>query len=73
MAYHYEQLTADSGPGARVGPFKGRVTALGIVAGHDFEVEGTAVSTRLQIVEEFNVANRFKGTPAFLIVALPLN
>ncbi|WP_431311105.1 transporter [Methylobacterium nigriterrae] len=29
VGYFYDQLTGDSGSGDRIGPFKGRVTALG--------------------------------------------
>ena len=29
VGYHYQQLTGDSGTGANLGPFKGRVTAVG--------------------------------------------
>ena len=29
MGYHYQQITGDSGPGATLGSFEGRVTGLG--------------------------------------------
>lgn len=70
LAYHYEQLTPDSGIGARLGPFKGRVSAIGAVLGYDFEIDKTPIYTRLQAVNEFDVRNRFKGPPIFLIVAV---
>jgi len=29
IGYYYQQITGDSGLGAKLGPFKGRVVALG--------------------------------------------
>ena len=66
MGYHYEQLTADGGVGARLGSFKGRATAVGGFANYRFQVDKQAVSLRLQVLEEFNVKNRFEGTPVSL-------
>ena len=45
LAGYFDQVSGDGGAGNRVGPFKGRVTAVGATAGYDFTVAGTPVST----------------------------
>jgi hypothetical protein len=72
VGYHYDQLTGDSGAGARLGDFKGRVTALGGTLGYSFNVDGRPISTRLKVFHEFDVHNRLEGTTAYFTVALPL-
>ena len=39
VGYFYQQLTPDSGTGARLGGFEGRVVALGGSIGYTFELE----------------------------------
>lgn len=70
MGYHYEQLTPDSGPGARLGGFEGRVTAIGAFVNYAFIFDDRAVSLRLQTMEEFNIKNRFEGLPVALNVVV---
>jgi hypothetical protein len=70
--YHYQQLTGDSGSGARLGDFKGRVTGIGPVVNYTFLVGKTPVNTNLRWIHEFNVKNRLKGDVGFLTVAIPL-
>ena len=72
VGYYYEQVTGDSGSGAKLGDFKGRVVALGGSLGYMFKVDGRDVSTRLKVYREFDVQNRLEGTAAYLTVALPL-
>lgn len=72
MGYHYEQLTADSGLGATLGDFKGRATAIGGFVNYRFQVDQRAVSVRLQALDEFNVKNRFEGTPVSLHLVIDL-
>lgn len=67
FAYHYTQLTSDSGSGAAL-PFEGRASAIGAVLGYDFEIERTTISARLQVMKEFDVENRFEGAPVFLSI-----
>lgn len=69
---HYQQITGDSGSGAVLGPYKGRVTAVGGTIGYSFVVAGTPVTTRLKILREVNVENRPQGTIGLLSVAFPL-
>lgn len=65
FGYHYEQLSPDSGTSAALA-FEGRASAVGLVLGYDFKVEEAAIAARLQILDEFNVENRFEGAPVYL-------
>ncbi|MDP4006060.1 transporter [Methylobacterium sp. NEAU K] len=72
VGYFYDQLTGDSGRGDKVGPFKGRVTALGGQIGYTFQVGEIPVSTNVRVLREFAVANRFAGTATYLTISAPL-
>jgi hypothetical protein len=72
LAAHYQQISGDSGQGASLGPYKGRVTAVGGTVGYDFQVGQIPISTRLKVLREVDVENRFQGTIGFLQVSFPL-
>jgi hypothetical protein len=72
VGYYYQQLTGDSGTGARLGPFEGRVVALGGSVGYTFEVGKLPISTRIKVFREFDVQNRFEGTAGYFTVSLPV-
>lgn len=72
VGYYYNQLTGDSGPGARLGSFEGRVVALGGAIGYTFEAGQLPISTRLKIFREFDAVNRQEGTAGYFTVSLPL-
>ncbi|MBB5764409.1 transporter [Methylorubrum rhodesianum] len=72
VGFHYQQFTDDGGPGNRIGPFRGRVTALGGMLGYDFKVGQTPVTTRVKVLRDVEVQNRFAGTTLFVSVAFPL-
>ena len=61
IASHYQQVTGDSGEGATLGPYKGRVTAVGGTVGYTFEVGKIPVSTRVKVLREVDVENRFRA------------
>ncbi|WP_246529226.1 SphA family protein [Microvirga zambiensis] len=69
---YYDQLSGDSGAGNRIGPFKGRVAAVGGTVGYDFTVAGTPVTTRIKVLREVDVENRPEGTIGLFTVAFPL-
>ena len=71
--YHYEQITGDSGPGARIGSFEGRVTALGPDITYTFMCGKIPISTELKYFHEFDVENRLTGDNGFLNVTIPLS
>lgn len=71
--YHYQQVTGDSGPGAVIGDFKGRVTALGPVLTYSFKLGKLPVSTEWKYFHEFDTKNRVEGDGGFLNVSIPLS
>jgi hypothetical protein len=72
LAAHYQQVTDDGGEGNRVGPNRGRVTALGATAAYNFTVGQTPVSTRIRVLREVETENRFRGTIGLFTVSFPL-
>lgn len=72
IGYHYQQLTGDSGAGANLGPYKGRVTALGGTAAYNFNAGKVPVSARIKVLREFSVDNRPRGTVGLLAIAMPI-
>ncbi|WID99422.1 transporter [Bosea vestrisii] len=72
VASHYQQVSGDGGSGASLGPYKGRVTAVGGTIGYSFNVAGTPVSARLKILREVSVENRPQGTIGLISIGFPL-
>ena len=73
VGYHYQQLTGDSGPGAVLGDFKGRVTALGPVVGFSFDVGERTIFANARWYRTFNTKNRLEADSAFLTFNIPLS
>ena len=71
--YHYQQITGDSGAGARLGAFEGRVTGIGPDVTYTFMCGKTPISTELKYFREFNVENRLTGDAGFLNITIPLS
>lgn len=71
--YHYQQVTGDSGAGARLGPFEGRVTSLGPVLTYSFTVGKIPVSTQVQWLHEFDAKNRTEGDMGMINISMPLS
>lgn len=72
VGYFYDQLTGDGGSGNRIGPFKGRATALGGQVGYTFKMGEIPVSTNVRFFRELDVRNRFAGTAVYLTISAPL-
>lgn len=72
IGYAYKQLTDDSGSGAVLGGFRGRVTAVGASLGYDFTIGKLPVSTRVRYYHEVQTVNRFEGNAGFLSISMPL-
>ncbi|MCA3599268.1 MAG: transporter [Methylobacterium sp.] len=72
VGYHYQQLTGDSGSGAVLGGFKGRVSAIGPSINYTFEVGDYPVVTSLRWMREFNTKNRLEGDAAIFTLTIPL-
>ncbi len=71
--YYYQQITPDSGTGAVLGGFEGRVVALGGFVGYTFEVGKLPVTTRLRVYREFDAVNHLEGTSGYFTLAVPLS
>jgi hypothetical protein len=72
VGYHYQQVTGDSGAGATLGPFKGRVTALGPSLNYDTKICSIPVSTSLRWYHEFDAKNRLEGDAVYFQTTIPL-
>lgn len=72
VGYYYDQISGDSGAGAVLGPFEGRVTALGVTIGYDFKLGALPVSTRIKYFHEFDTKNRLQGDAVYLSASFPL-
>ncbi|MDH7788338.1 hypothetical protein QBD01_004380 [Ochrobactrum sp. 19YEA23] len=72
IGYYYQQISDDSGSGAILGGYRGRVAALGVTASYNFELDKTPVQARVKLLREFHTENRVEGTSAFLTVSVPL-
>jgi hypothetical protein len=71
-AYHYQQVSGDSGAGAVLGSFKGRVTGFGPTASANFQLGPIPVAAALSYFYEFNVKNRLEGQAGWLTLTIPL-
>ena len=70
--YHYDQITGDSGAGAVLGDFEGRVTGIGPQLNYDFAVGQLPVFTSVKWIHELEATNRLEGDMGFLTVTVPL-
>jgi hypothetical protein len=69
--YQFYQVTGDSGEGAFLGDFEGRVSALGPNINYNFKLGETPVFTSARWLHEFGAENRMEGDAAFLTVTIP--
>jgi len=70
--YHYQQPSGDSGADARLGAFKGQVTAIGPAVGLTVPMADRALTAKFRGYYEFNVKNRVEGFAAMGTLAVPL-
>lgn len=70
VGYAYNQLTGDSGSGAKLGPFKSRVEAIGPQLGYIFPVGEMQGVLNLKGYWEFDAQNRAKGWNTWLTFAV---
>jgi hypothetical protein len=66
VGYDYRQLNGDSGSGDIVGPFKGRVDAIGPGLSYTTLVGTTPVVLNARHYQEFNGVDRFHGNSTIL-------
>jgi hypothetical protein len=73
QTYYFYQLTGDSGPGAKLGGFEGRVLGVGGQGAYNFTVAGKIpVTLRLHGTTEFDAKNRLEGHTIWLDLSMPL-
>lgn len=68
--YAFQQTTGDSGQGAILGPFRGRVFALGPLGGYHFKIDKEAIDLTAKYEFEFGDQNRLAGNVLWLTGAL---
>ncbi len=69
--YFFQQLTGDSGPGATLGDFKGRVAGIGPQIGFLFPVgEAHQGYLNLKAYKDFAAENRAEGYTAWVTLAI---
>ena len=73
--YFYQQVTGDSGSGARLGDFKGRTMAIGPVVNWNFQLGKIPVSSSLKYFHDIDsvVKNRLSGDAGMLSFTIPLS
>jgi hypothetical protein len=70
VGYAYDQVTADSGSGNRVGPFESRVFSAGPQIGYIFPIAGKQGFLGLKSYFEFDAKNRPEGWNTWLTFAI---
>ena len=71
--YFYDQITGDSGAGARLCAFEGRVIGVVPAMNLNFELGKIPVSTNLKYFHEFDARNRLEGDAGFVTFTMPLS
>jgi hypothetical protein len=70
--YIYNQMTADTGPGASLGAFHGQTIALGPCLSFNSKIGTHAIGVNARYYNEVKVHNRFDGQAFFLTLSLGL-
>jgi len=63
--YLYQQITADGGAGAALGPYKGSVAAVGPMLSYTFKADSQQVTVSGRWFHEFGAVNRVQGDAVF--------
>jgi hypothetical protein len=70
--YFYQQITGDSGSGATLGPFRGRVAGVGPLLSYTLKVDKQEVTLSGRWFHEFDVKNRVRGDAVFASLSFKL-
>jgi hypothetical protein len=68
VGYVYRQLSGDTGPGARLGPFEGRVLGVGPQVGYGLSLGHLHLDLNLRAYKEFEAQNRPEGWSAWFTI-----
>lgn len=69
-AFYYQQVTGDSGSGARLGDFKGRTVGIGPVVSYATKIGGKDLVAEVKWLPELEVEKRLKGDYVWFKLAL---
>jgi hypothetical protein len=70
-AFYYEQISGDSGSGARLGDFEGRTAGIGPVVSYAHKLgESTDLVTELKWLPELDTNKRMEGDFVWFKLAL---
>lgn len=72
QGYWYKQISDDTGAGARLGPNRGEVAALGATVAYNTVLGRSPSTFRLRVLQEFDATRRQEGTVAMLSLTVPL-
>jgi len=72
VGYSYNQLSGDSGTGARLGDFKSRVNGIGPQIGYFFKLGARQAYFNLKGYHEFESRNRPEGWNVWLTLSIPV-
>jgi hypothetical protein len=61
-AFYYQQISGDSGSGAKLGEFKGRTIGVGPVVSYAMKFDGAQGAVEVKWLPELEVKNRLKGS-----------
>jgi hypothetical protein len=70
--YFYQQVTNDGGSGDNIGPFRGRVAAVGPLLAYTFKSGTQEVTLSGRWFHEFDVQHRVQGDSIFASLSFPL-
>jgi hypothetical protein len=70
VGYFYNQITGDSGAGARLGDFKSRVAGIGPQIGFFIPLFDREAYLNLRAYSEFDASNRLEGWNAFVTFSI---
>lgn len=73
IGFHFQQISDDTGAGATLGGYRGRVSGAGGTVAYNTVMGRSPATFRLRVLQEFNVKNRTKGTAAMFSLSLPLS
>lgn len=73
IGYHFQQVSGDSGAGAKLGAFKGRVSGVGATVAYNFKLGDKPATLRLRAFTEFDAKNRPEGDSFWIGLSVPLS
>jgi hypothetical protein len=73
VGYYYQQLTADRGQPAILGPFESRTRAAGPQIGYNFDLGNVPLYANVRGYKEFGSSDRLQGFSIYATVSVPLS